>query len=116
MLTAAEAAKLLGLSARTMYDLARSGKIACHRMGVGDGAVRFDPADLQEYKRQCRSPVITPDAGSSSLTASSPLPSGDSALTNYFRKAGRNPKPKSTTSGKRRASTTLRLVDGSQTG
>lgn len=109
MLTAAEAGKLLGLSARTMYDLAKAGKIACHRMGVGDGAVRFDPADLEEYKRQCRSPATTRAAGSSNLTASSPEPAG-SALTDYFRKAGRAPKRRPTTRGKSRGSTSLQLV------
>lgn len=112
MLTAAQAGKVLGLSARTMYDLARAGKVACHRLGVGDGAVRFDPADLEEYKRQCRSPATTPAAGCSSLTASSPEPAG-SALTAYFRKAGREPKPSPTTKKKARGSTRLQLVSSS---
>jgi excisionase family DNA binding protein len=109
MLKAAEAGKLLGLSARTMYALAAAGKIACHRMGLEDSAVRFEEADVLAYKESCRSPATTPAAGCSSLTASSPEPG--SALTDYFRKAGREPKRKPTTSGKRRDSTSLRLVE-----
>ena len=109
MLKADEAGKLLGLSARKMYALAEAGEIACHRFG---SAVRFDPADLEEYKNRCRSPATTPDAGCSSLIASSPEPAG-SALTDYFRKAGREPRRKPTTSAKRRDSTNLRLVESS---
>lgn len=115
MLKAAEAGKLLGLSASTMYALAAAGKIACHRMGLEDGAVRFEEADVLAYKESCRSPVTTQGAGSSSLIASSPEPDA-SALTAYFRKAGREPKRKPTTSGKRRDSTSLRLVENSQSG
>lgn len=112
MLKAAAAGKLLGLSARKMYALADSGEVACHRFG---SAVRFEEADLEEYKNRCRSPATTPAAGCSSLTASSPEPGG-SALTDYFRKAGRAPKRKPMTSGKRRDSTSLRLVESSQSG
>jgi excisionase family DNA binding protein len=108
MLTAKQAAPMLGLKPRTLYALAAAGKIACHRMGVGDAAVRFDPADIEAYKQSCRSPVTTPAAGSTSLTAS--LPEQGSGLTDYFRKAGREPKLKPSTSGKRRGSTTLQLV------
>lgn len=111
MLTAAEAGKVLGLSARTMYDLARAGKIAHHRMGVGDGAVRFDPADLEEYKNRCRSPATTPDAGS--ISSAVQLPGSDSALTSYFRRAGRGPKPTDSTSKKQRGKSRLQLVSGS---
>jgi excisionase family DNA binding protein len=114
MLKAAEAGRLLGLSARTMYALAAAGKIACHRMGLGDAAVRFEEADVLAYKESCRSPATTPAAGCSSLTASSP--EQGSALTAYFRKAGREPKRKPTTSEKRRDSTSLRLVESSQNG
>ena len=109
MLKAAEAGRYLGLSARKMYALAEAGEVACHRFG---SAVRFEVADLDEYKTRCRSPATTPAAGCSSLTASSPEPVG-SALTAYFRKAGREPKRKPTTSAKQRDSTSLRLVESS---
>ena len=109
LLKAAEAGKALGVSARTVYALAAAGKLACHRIGVGDGAVRFDPADIEAYKQSCRLPATTPAAGCSSLTASSPEQEGN-ALTAYFRKAGREPKRKPTTNGKRQGSTSLQLV------
>jgi excisionase family DNA binding protein len=105
LLTAAEAAASLRISTRKMYELAASGELACHRFG---GAVRFDQSDLDAYKLKCRSPATTRAAGSTSLTAS--LPEAASGLTAYFRKAGREPKRKPTTSAKQRGSTTLQLV------
>ncbi len=109
LLTAQEVAAILHVSARKVYDLAASGELASHRIG---SAVRFATADLDSYKLKCRSPATTQAAGSTSLTASSPeLGSG---LTAYFRKAGREPKRKPTTSGKQRGSTTLQLVATSQ--
>ena len=112
LLTAAEAGERLGISARTVYAIAKAGKLACHRLGVGNGAVRFDPADLEAYKSLCRSPATTQAAGSSSLTASSPERDA-SALTDYFRKAGRKRRPKPTTSERQAASTRLQLVSSS---
>lgn len=44
MLNATEAAELLGLKPRTVYQLAAAGLLACHRMGVGRGAVRLREA------------------------------------------------------------------------
>ena len=114
MLTAAEAAPMLGLKPRTLYALAKAGKIACHRLGVGDGAVRFELADIEAYKQSCRLPATTQAVGSTNLTAS--LPESDSGLTAYFRKAGREPKRKTSTSGKQRGSTSLQLVASSQNG
>jgi excisionase family DNA binding protein len=105
LLTARQVAPLLGLSARKVYALAAAGEIACHRFGA---SVRFDPSDLDNYKAACRSPATTRAAGSTSLTAS--LPEAASGLTAYFRKAGRAPKPKPSTSEKRRGSTNLQLV------
>lgn len=43
MLTAKEAAALLGISAREVYRLVGAGKLACYRFGT---AVRFEKADL----------------------------------------------------------------------
>lgn len=108
MLTAREAAERLKLSTRKVYQLAAAGEIASHRFGA---AVRFDPADLDEYKSRCRSPATTRAAGSSNLTAS--LPGSESALTAYFRKAGRVPRRTPTTAAKQAASTTLHLVQTS---
>lgn len=109
MLTAKEAAPLLGLKPRTLYALAAAGKIACHRLGVGDGALRFELADIEAYKTACRSPATTRAAGSTSSTARFPELDG-SALTSYFQKAGREPKPKRSTSTKQPVDTRLKLA------
>jgi excisionase family DNA binding protein len=109
MLTAQEAGERLGISARKVYALASAGELACHRFGA---AVRFDPADLDEYKKTCRSPATTRAAGSTNLTAS--LKDSASALTSYFQKARRGKKPSSSTSARRNGSGALQLVQTSQ--
>ena len=54
MLTPAEAAGLLGLSPRAVYDLIAAGLLPCYRMGAGRGAIRLEPADVEAYKASCR--------------------------------------------------------------
>ena len=108
MLTAHEVGQRLGLSQRKVYALAASGELTCHRFG---SSVRFDPADLEEYKSKCRLPATTRAAGTSSLTAS--LRDSASALTSYFQKARRGGKRKSSTSEKRNGSGNLQLVASS---
>src|SRR5690606_29593071 len=52
MLSVAEAAKRLGVSPRTVYDLAApAGPIPCHRIGR---RIVFSQEDLTEYLQQCR--------------------------------------------------------------
>ena len=51
-----QAAALLGLSSRKVYDLAASGELACYRFGA---AIRFEQSDLDAYKQKCRFPAIT---------------------------------------------------------
>ena len=109
MLTPLQAAQHLGLSARKVYDLAASGRLACYRF---DSAVRFEPSDLDAYKQSSRSPATTRAAGSTNLTAASPVP-GDNALTAYFRRAGHARKLTNTTTPRPRASTRLRVVSPS---
>lgn len=110
MPTVAQAAQHLEISQSKVYQLAKAGQLACYRFG---SSLRFDQADLDAYKQQCRSPAITQAAGCTSLTASSPVP-GAHALTAYFQKAGRNPKPRLTTAPRAPASRPLRLVSASQ--
>jgi len=55
MLTAQQVAQMLGLSARAVYDLAASKRLACYRVGAGGSAVRFEPDDVAAYKAACRS-------------------------------------------------------------
>lgn len=105
MLTAAEAAMLLKISARKVYALAAAGELASHRFGT---AVRFTTDDLEAYKTKCRSPATTRDNGSSSFAVQ--LPGIESALTSYFRKAGREPKPKNSTRQRPPGKSPLHLV------
>lgn len=106
LLTAAEVAAELHISTRKVYAAAAAGDLGCHRFGA---AVRFDPIDVEAWKKKCRSPATTPASGSSSLIASS-MDAG-SALTSYFRKARPNRKPTTTTGEKSRASGRLQLVE-----
>ncbi len=46
MLTAPQAAKMLGVSARKVYTLAKEGRLRSKRIGR---VVRFHPADIEEY-------------------------------------------------------------------
>lgn len=107
MLTVKQAAEVLGVSLRTMYDLAApNGPIPCYRIGR---TVRYEQSDLENYKTTCRcTSTKTSPAGVSRLTASSP--EGESGLQSYFRKAGLVPKLKPTTRKKRTDSSHLQLV------
>ena len=106
MLTAAQTAAQLGLSARKVYDLAASGSLASYRF---DGSIRFDPADVELYKTSCRSRSTRATvAGTSNLTASLRAPGN--ALTAYFQKAGLGNKRTNTTGLNQQGSTLLRVV------
>ncbi len=92
MLTAQEAAKLLGVSKRMMYDLAAPhGPVPCTRYSTK--YVRFKQEDIKDYEKSCQYTSTKPQiVGVSHLTASSPA--GESGLQNFFRKAGLEPKRK----------------------
>lgn len=108
-LTAQDAAKRLNISARKVYALAASGEIASHRFGA---TLRFAPSDLDAYVKKCRSPATTQASGTTSLTASSM--DAERALTDFFQKARLARRLSTTTAGKRRGSSNLRLVEKSQ--
>ena len=102
MLTVAQAAARLGVSARKVYDLADSGDLPCYRMGR---SVRIAEDDVTEYLAQCRFTATKRKvAGALSLTAASLAKEG-SALENAFRKLGLAPKLTPSTAKKPRAST-----------
>lgn len=93
MMTALEAAEILGVDRRTMYDLAAPrGPIPCYRMGRR--CVRFEETDLQEYLQSCRhtKTTVTPTADIRSTKA---LTVTDPAAQNCFqkRRLGRREKP-----------------------
>lgn len=109
MITAREAASHLGLSQRTIYDLAASGELACYRFGA---SLRFEIADLDEYKTSCRSASMpTKSVGAISLAAQLKAPG--SALADYFQRAGVAPKRRSTTGLNQRGFTRLQLASPS---
>jgi len=101
-LTAAQAAGVLGVSLRQMYDLAApAGPVACYRIGR---RVSFEPADIEEFKSKCRY-TETKHAVASSLSSTATLPANVSALESYFR--GRGIEPRRTPSiGRRRPEST----------
>lgn len=107
MLTVQEAADLLRIHKRTMYDLAApNGPIPCYRMGR---TVRFDQSDIEQYQQSCRYTSTRQQlAGAARLTASSP--DEESGLQSYFRKAGLEIKPKPTSKKKHIDSSRLQLV------
>ncbi|MFC3338765.1 helix-turn-helix domain-containing protein [Paracandidimonas soli] len=107
MLSVIEASKRLGVSPRTVYDLAApAGPIPCHRIGR---RIIFAEEDIQEYLRSCRYTEIKREVASF-LNSTVSLRASGSGLESYFRKRGREPKLTPTTDKKRPDSTPLQLV------
>lgn len=107
MLSVIEAAKRLGVSTRTVYDLAApAGPIPCHRIGR---RVLFSEEDIQEYLQSCRYTEIKREVASF-LNSTVSLKASGSGLESYFRKRGREPKLTPTIDKKRPGSTPLQLV------
>ena len=88
MLSAKVVGEQLGLSARKVYDLARSGALVSYRFG---DAVRFDQVDVDGYKESCRVRVAPADRARAPMVAVSRT-CADSSLAAYFREAGLKPR------------------------
>ncbi|MEG0786682.1 MAG: helix-turn-helix domain-containing protein [Comamonas sp.] len=110
MIDAKTVAPMLGISERSVYELAKSGRLNCYRFGA---AVRFDEADVEEYKKSCRS-VLTHATSVGALSSTRLLRASGSGLAAFFQKATPKPKPKSSTSKKPSDSTQLRLASAGQ--
>jgi excisionase family DNA binding protein len=54
LLTAKQVALQLSLSLSAVYSLADSGEIPAYRLGAKRGSLRFEPADVEDYKRRSR--------------------------------------------------------------
>lgn len=54
LLTVREVAEILRVSPSLVYQLVEANKLACHRIGNRNGAIRISPADLDEYLARCR--------------------------------------------------------------
>ena len=57
-LTIRQVAERLNVSASTVYRLVSSGKLSCHRIGVGHGAVRVSEAERAAYLESCRQGTV----------------------------------------------------------
>ncbi|AZY49722.1 helix-turn-helix domain-containing protein [Bordetella avium] len=111
MLSVAEAAAVLCVAQRTVYDLAApGGPIPCHRFGR---RILFTKEDLTEYIASCRY-IETKRAVVSSLSSTAPLKASESALPSFFRSRGVVPRQTPTTAKKPRASTPLQLVSSAR--
>jgi excisionase family DNA binding protein len=89
LITAKEAAAIMGISAGAVYDLAAPrGPLPCYRFG---GALRFDPADVDTYMQSCRCEPVTPVKVSWPLPTKNLkalLPGEESDLLKSFRRDG----------------------------
>lgn len=47
----------LNVSLSTVYGLVESGRLGCHRIGQGRGAIRVSEDDLRAYLQSCHSGV-----------------------------------------------------------
>ena len=54
LMTVKEVARRLRVSASLVYQLVDSGKLGCHRIGNGRGAIRICPEDVTNYLQACR--------------------------------------------------------------
>jgi excisionase family DNA binding protein len=103
-MSAGDAARFLGVSARSIYDLAApGGPIPCYRIG---GRIVFDSAELEAYLQSCRV-TPTPRVRVSRLTSTPMLKVnvGESELETLFRARGIKPKSKPPARKKRGGST-----------
>ncbi len=54
MLTVKEVAEHLRVSATCVYQLIEKGKLVCHRIGLGRGAIRVRETDLAAFIDGCK--------------------------------------------------------------
>ena len=54
MLTVREVARILHVSPSLVYQLVETRKLASHRIGNRNGAIRIAPSDLDNYLARCR--------------------------------------------------------------
>ena len=54
LFTVEQASEQLQVSKSIIYALVESGKLACHRIGMGRGTIRISHSDIQSYLESCR--------------------------------------------------------------
>lgn len=67
MLTVSGVAKRLGVSTALVYQLVAQGRLACYRIGLGRGAIRFAESDVDAFLATCRVEPEKPKAAVHSL-------------------------------------------------
>jgi excisionase family DNA binding protein len=60
LLTVADVADWLSVSASLVYQIVDSGKLPVYRIGNGRGAIRFRPEDIDSYLNACRTEKSAP--------------------------------------------------------
>ncbi len=55
LMTVKQTSRRLAVSEATVYALISSGKLACHRVGVGRGVIRISDANVTDYLESTRS-------------------------------------------------------------
>lgn len=60
LLTVAQVADWLSVSASLVYQIVESGKLPVYRIGNGRGAIRFRPEDVETYVDSCRTEKLPP--------------------------------------------------------
>jgi excisionase family DNA binding protein len=73
-MTVAEAAKLMGLKASSVYALCASGQLSHYRYqirGSGRGKIVIEPWQVDEYRARC---LVTPQPVGQGVAAPVPLP------------------------------------------
>lgn len=108
MIKVEQAADMLGISRRMMYDLAAPhGPVPCIRLSVK--CVRFNPDDVEAYAKKCLHTTIKVEAAG--YLSSAKLSTGQgSELQKLYRMAGTVAKQKPLTKRKPTGSTALQLV------
>jgi excisionase family DNA binding protein len=54
LLTVKQVAERLQVSSSAVYQLLDAGRLACHRIGTGRGAIRVSESDLESFLAACR--------------------------------------------------------------
>jgi excisionase family DNA binding protein len=73
MLTVRDVASELSVSATCVYQLIASGKLPCHRIGIGRGAIRVSEVDLAAFLDGCREIPTPLLMGRTTRTSSKPF-------------------------------------------
>ncbi len=54
LLTVRDTADRLNVSRNCVYQLVEAGKLPCHRIGIGRGAIRISEEDIRQFLESCR--------------------------------------------------------------